>query len=331
MALISVIVPVYMTESLLRRCVDSILAQSFTDFELILVDDGSPDRCGEICDDYTQKDARVQVIHQSNAGQASAKDAGIEKAYANKNTQWLTFIDSDDWVHPEYLERLYKAAITFGAKIAACGMEEVYGTSPVPLSDDFSVERFTPEEFWVKERLLATVPVCKLIHKSVFKAFRFPAGKVHEDEFIMYRPLFACETIAYINTQMYFYYQNPNGITLQKKWTPARADSLEAFCEQCDFFHKNGFFQAEIVSAKALFLGCSEVLHHLLKSFPSEKKMIRKIRALLRHVWRKYNTALSYEMIGSKNNYDRLAHPIKTKIRIKWKHALILLRRILHA
>ena len=103
---VSVIVPVYDVEKTIRRCVDSILAQTYTDYELILVDDGSPDACGAICDEYAVKDSRVHVIHQENGGLSAARNAGIDWAFANTESQYLTFIDSDDWVHPLYLLQL---------------------------------------------------------------------------------------------------------------------------------------------------------------------------------------------------------------------------------
>ena len=115
---ISVIVPVYKVEDCLNRCVDSILKQSFSDFELILIDDGSPDQCGAICDEYAKKDNRIVVIHQNNGGLSAARNAGIDWAFANSQSEWLTFIDSDDWVHPEYLERLLNAAITQNVSIS---------------------------------------------------------------------------------------------------------------------------------------------------------------------------------------------------------------------
>ena len=107
---VSVIVPVYKVEAYLHRCVDSVLNQSFSDFELILVDDGSPDNCGAICDEYAQKDSRVHVIHKTNGGLSDARNAGIDWAFANSDSQWLTFIDSDDWVHRDYLKLLLGAA-----------------------------------------------------------------------------------------------------------------------------------------------------------------------------------------------------------------------------
>ena len=101
---ISVIVPVYKVSEYLRRCVDSILAQTYTSFDLILIDDGSPDDCGDICDDYKKTDTRVQVIHQVNQGLAEARNVGIEWALKNSDSEWITFIDSDDWIHKDYLK-----------------------------------------------------------------------------------------------------------------------------------------------------------------------------------------------------------------------------------
>ena len=122
--LISIIVPVYKVEKYIHRCVDSILAQTFTDFELILVDDGSPDNCGIICDEYALKDNRIHVIHKENGGLSDARNAGIDWAFENSNSEWITFIDSDDWVHPKCLEALVRAAQIYGTEIAICNYIE---------------------------------------------------------------------------------------------------------------------------------------------------------------------------------------------------------------
>ena len=122
--LISVIVPVYKVEKYIHRCVDSILTQTFTDFELILVDDGSPDNCGIICDEYALKDNRIHVIHKENGGLSDARNAGIDWAFENSNSEWLTFIDSDDWVHPKYFEAMVRAAQIYRTEIAICNYLE---------------------------------------------------------------------------------------------------------------------------------------------------------------------------------------------------------------
>ena len=108
MSKISMIVPAYKVDSYLHRCVDSILAQTFADYELILVDDGSPDGCGTICDDYLLRDERIIVIHQQNGGLSAARNSGIDWAFACSDSEWISFVDSDDWTHCQYLELKYK-------------------------------------------------------------------------------------------------------------------------------------------------------------------------------------------------------------------------------
>lgn len=113
---VSIIVPVYKVEPYLNKCVDSILAQTFTDFECILVDDGSPDSCGKICDEYVQKDSRVKVIHQENQGLSAARNSGLDMA----SGAWIVFVDSDDWIEPDAVEVLYRAALQNDADMAVC-------------------------------------------------------------------------------------------------------------------------------------------------------------------------------------------------------------------
>ena len=331
MAEISVIVPVYNVEPYLRRCVDSILIQSFTEFELILVDDGSTDHSGAMCDDYAAKDPRVIVIHQENAGQAAAKNTGLDFAYQNGCGEWISFIDSDDWIHPRYLELLYNAAIGNNAKISLCGIAETDGVLPVPQADAFPVILLTAEEMWLKSRTVSTIPVCKLCAASVFRELRYPVGRVHEDEFVLYRALFSCETAAYVDAPLYYYYQNPDGITLQKKWTPSRVDSVQAFSEQCAFFRKNGFRKAELLSAQGLLSSVVFALHKLTNLYPEETALIHSMRGILRETKRRYGSALDYSGIGGKKGYDKLAHPMLNKLRRKCKHLLIFIRRLFHA
>ena len=121
---VSIIVPVYKAEAYLHRCVDSILAQTFTDFELLLIDDGSPDRSGEICDEYAQKDSRIRVIHKENGGVSSARQRGLDEAVG----EYTIHVDSDDWVEPNMLEELYKKAKQDDADIVICDYFNNIGT-----------------------------------------------------------------------------------------------------------------------------------------------------------------------------------------------------------
>ena len=118
---VSIIVPVYNTEKFLHRCIDSILTQTYTDFELLLIDDGSKDSSGTICDEYAAKDVRVRVFHKENGGVSSARNMGLD----NARGEWITFVDSDDWIDDNYLEALYGACIVSGSDIVFCGFRVV--------------------------------------------------------------------------------------------------------------------------------------------------------------------------------------------------------------
>lgn len=117
MPLITVIVPVYRVQDCLGRCVESLLRQTFTDFELLLVDDGSPDRCPGMCDDWAAKDERIHAIHQDWQGLSAARNTGIDWALTSSNSRYLSFVDSDDWIHPRYLELLLRAAEETGCPV----------------------------------------------------------------------------------------------------------------------------------------------------------------------------------------------------------------------
>ena len=230
MPTISVIVPVYKVEKYIHRCVDSILAQSFTDFELILVDDGSPDNCGAICDEYAAKDSRVVVIHQENGGLSAARNAGIDWTFANSDSEWLTFIDSDDWVHPEYLSILYQAVLNYQVKISICSFVRVENNAaPELVYQPFTIK--TPEWVYLRKDNLVTAYACGILYsRNCFEEIRFPEGKVFEDLFTTHKIFFSVDRIAYTDTTLYFYYVNENSITLEN-WKPSRLDQIEAFEE----------------------------------------------------------------------------------------------------
>ena len=242
MPTISVIVPVYKVEKYIHRCVDSILSQTFPDFELILVDDGSPDSCPVICDEYAAKDSRILVIHQENGGLSAARNAGIDWAFAHSGNQWLTFIDSDDWVHPEYLRRLLDAAMEHNVSVSICGYAETEGRDP-----EISPEGLTPvlwesEDFYVTHNVNATVAWGKLYRKECFREIRYPVGKIHEDEYVTYRILFPLGKVSAIPAPLYAYYHNPEGIT-KRPWTPQRLDAVGAYQAQQRYFKKNNHYR----------------------------------------------------------------------------------------
>ena len=239
MPTLSVIVPVYKVESCFHRCVDSILAQTFYDFELILVDDGSPDNCPAICDAYATMDSRVSVIHQKNGGLSAARNAGIDWVFNNSNSQWLTFVDSDDWIHPQMLEHLLLAVQKHSTKISVCSYNESDGSNFDFSNREFNSELWSAEEFYFNHSVNATVAWGKLYHKTCFTTMRYPVGKVHEDEYVTYRLLFENFNLSFLPLPYYGYYNNPNSIT-KGQWSPRRMDAFTAYDEQIRFFSKAG-------------------------------------------------------------------------------------------
>lgn len=283
MPTISVIVPVYKVEPFLHRCVDSILGQSYEDLELILVDDGSPDRCGAICEEYAQKDPRVVVIHQENGGLSAARNAGIDWAFAHSDSQWLFFVDSDDFIHSESLQRLLEAATGFGTDISIGGYAETSGELPSIKNEYFIPELWKTRDFFIQKNINAIVAWGKLYRKDLFQQIRYPAGKIHEDEYTTYKILFAREQAAVIGAPLYGYYVNYEGIT-KRSWTPKRLDVLGAFTERIDFFKKRNDKEMKNISIRTY----ADVIAHqfeLAKDYPGHRKKLRRLlaRLILRH------------------------------------------------
>lgn len=277
---ISVIVPVYKVEAFLHRCVSSILNQSFSDFELILVDDGSPDTCGTLCDGYARQDSRVKVIHQKNGGLSAARNAGIDWAFANSDSDWLAFVDSDDWVQEDYLKKLWDAAVETGCKISACGFfrtengEFPRGGSPVTVME--------AGEYYCSDTVhegVTAVAWNKLYNKSLFAHLRYPVGKLHEDEFTTYRAVYRAGKVAVVEDVLYAYYQNPAGI-MGSKWNPRRLHVLEAFDQQIAYAKENG---NDALLKKVVYKSIYSIHDHLHQADGEYQKALRrKLRLALK-------------------------------------------------
>lgn len=238
---ITVIVPVYQVEAYLSRCVDSILKQSFEDFELLLVDDGSPDRCPLLCDAYAEQDRRVHVLHQKNQGLSSARNAGIDWAFTQSNSQWLAFVDSDDWLHPRFLQTLYEGATSLQLPIASCGWQRFEADSVEIQSTDFSVRAITPEEDYCSKNNDYDVDSYAwrfLYSKELFRDIRYPLGKHWEDLFTTYRLLFRCSAVAHSDAVLYYYFARPDSIA-RAPWNPKKLNMIEALMANLNFFQNS--------------------------------------------------------------------------------------------
>lgn len=241
--MITVVVPVYKVEKYLNRCVDSILNQTYTDFELLLIDDGSPDNCGKLCDEYAKKDHRVFVIHQKNGGLSSARNTGIDWFYEKNKSEYITFVDSDDWLHPEYLSVLMAGITENHVKISVCNYNRVTYEIPHKSYDNIKFELTSPENFLVNHSWQYNYAWGKLYHKSVFEDIRYPIGKIFEDTFTTYKVLHKCEKIAYTELQLYYYFQNDQGIS-HSPWKPSELVIFDAMQEQLNFYKEKGLQKA---------------------------------------------------------------------------------------
>ena len=237
---ISVIVPVYQAESYLPRCMESIRLQTWQTYEVILVDDGSEDAGGALCDAYAQQDARIRVIHQENRGLSAARNAGIKTAKG----EWVAFVDADDAVAPGYLETLYQAAVMKHCDISQCGFERFDKQLPESTAWDGTCHVFSGEEMqwriYSSDRqiyLESTVSWNKLYRRDLFKDILFPEGKLHEDEALSYRLYAKAARIAVLPCALYWYYQNPTGI-MGRKMNICRLDYVEILYDRYWFYRR---------------------------------------------------------------------------------------------
>lgn len=310
--LINVIVPVYNVEKYLQKCIDSILAQTFTDFELVLVNDGSTDRSGEICDEYAETDSRVKVIHKQYGGVADARNAGLNWCLESSNSDWIAFVDSDDWVHPKYLEILYKTAIDQNASISVCGYVRTDKYLPFEDISDFEVNEINTEILFLEHNLEATVAWGKLCKKDYFTDVRYPFGRIHEDEFVTYKLLFQNKTIPFVNLPLYFYYNNSTSI-MNSKWSIRRFDIVEALKQQYEYFKNfnNGQFFIMAVERYAWALVDQYEKVNACVDLDNKEKYIKYIRRELRRCLRQKGIN---EVIANNRYFKEIAYPQKAKI-----------------
>lgn len=245
MALISVVVPIYKVERYLSDCIDSVLQQTFRDFELILVDDGSPDKCGEICETYKANEKKygisIHVIHRENGGLSAARNSGIDWVFENSNSEWITFIDSDDAIVENYLEALYDAVYNNEAEIATCLSrkvidEQMYYHLTVPIKDtavmsgrDACIEQYTTAEK-VKE-----VAWGKLYKRELFSKLRYPEGKINEDEYTTPILLYEASKVVCICNALYLYRYREDSI-MNERFSIKRYDGIEGFTHCINYF-----------------------------------------------------------------------------------------------
>ena len=254
--MISVIFPIYNVEEQLRRGIESVLEQTYKDFELLLVNDGSTDSSLHICREYAKKDSRIIVIDQINQGVSAARNTGIE----NAKGQWIAFVDPDDYIHPNYLLRLMSVVSETGADIAVCNyhivheefdeFRQIEKTNPVVMTGVESLNNFFGSDY--------TRNICpwgKLVKKELHSGLVYPVGRVQEDAHITYQLFAKATKVAYIDEYLYHYYQRKNSIMnhpAKNKFLSRRNDALHAQSEMIEFFQDEKFcmYYGKVIALK---------------------------------------------------------------------------------
>ena len=283
---LSVIVPVYNAKPYLQRCVNSILAQTFIDYELILVDDGSTDGSGDICDSLAAKEKQVVVIHQTNKGQAVAKNVGIKKAVGD----FVTIVDSDDWIEPQMYEEMMNSIYQYNADIVICRVKLIEESSSANLINNriigYDIETVFNKQEATKEILrdekIPSFPWNKIYRRELFKGVEYH-GHVFDDTATTYKLFYNAEIVVAIPYIGYNYWQNPESVTKKKKYETAHRlmrdlDNALAFDERY-VFAKNHEDLAEVVpqcAYKAYFMirNFIHMLGHKRCSLTIEQKEI---------------------------------------------------------
>lgn len=274
--LLSIIVPVYDVERYLPKCIDSILAQTFTDFELILVEDGSPDNCPALCDAAAAKDARIRVIHQKNGGLSAARNAGLDAARG----AWIGFVDSDDYIAPEMYEALYKAVQSTGADLALCDYAEVdeTGAPCLPPYTGLAQRIFTGRELLKRATNTMAQPAWnKLYRRAIFAQLRYLEGKLNEDFFLIQEVCLRIQKAVVVPKALYYYVQRGGSIMSGNK-TLRHFDAAEAAQRYWDCLVENAAYDALVNAAKFTMGSVSRVYRQLppvLRKASRSREMLR--------------------------------------------------------
>lgn len=293
---ISVIVPVYNVENYLSDCVDSILAQTYGELEIILVDDGSTDGCGAICDEYVKKDFRVKVIHKKNGGLGDARNAGIQAAAG----KYLAFVDSDDMLDQKMFEKLYDALKQANAQAAICGfqyMDDAGRCTEKCLAGEHSflvsgkeVQKRYFENY--NASMIYTVAWNKLYSRELFQQLRYPAGVLHEDEFLTMRVLYSVQKIAVIPYAGYLYRMREKSI--MDRFDARRFQLFDAYISRLKFYEEK--------EEKVIWLKTFQLYLHMFeqyvqwqkeKGIKSESGVVEEYRRKLNKLYQKSRYHLS--------------------------------------
>lgn len=288
MELVSIIIPAYNVEEHIDRCIRSAAEQSHRHLEIILVDDGSTDATGRVCDEWARRDPRVQVIHQENQGVSAARNAGLRAASGS----WIIQVDSDDYIAGHAVEQLLHAAVSADAQMAICDFEKGSendfrfpdaAATPVRVTDGITAIHGIYEGD--HNALRYAVPWCRICSRQLYDGIRYPDGKIFEDIYTTHKLLYRCERIALLDAPLFYYYQRPGSI-MNAAFSMKKLDYLQALVERVEFFAEHGLEELEQIAY-------DELLHSLVWEYSRTRDLLNSkpgmdyVAALFRQVYKK--------------------------------------------
>ena len=284
--LISVIVPVYKTQAYLDRCVGSIRNQTYGNLEIILVDDGSPDRSAEVCEAFAREDSRIRVIHKENGGLSSARNAGLDVMTG----EYVAFVDSDDDIAPDMLRTLYDLCIAHDAQIACGGIERVNDQGHVNyfnanVEDFLSLSRGEALRELLENYRITNSACDKLFHRAVFEDLRMTEGILYEDFDIMYRCLNRADRVVYTGRPLYHYYLSQGSI-LRGNFNARQFDAVAAAKKRMAFYERE--YPEFLDAARVKFLDMGLELVYQSRNTPACRWMRQALAMELRQMLRTY-------------------------------------------
>ena len=280
MVLISVIVPIYGVEKYLNQCVESIVRQTYQELEIILVDDGSPDNCGTICDEWANIDKRIKVVHKENGGLSDARNAGLQIATG----ELISFIDSDDYIEPLFFETLHTAMKETGAEIAECGTRYVNEDGKelkIRTAQNGVFDTITALEKLINEQGLYQTVWNKLYRREVIDGIWFAKGKYNEDEFWTYKVFDRAKKIVSVEQPLYNYLQRGSSI-IGVGYNIRRLDGLDALYERMHYLSK--YVELRNLLYQSFALECLWHLQSVLRAFKGKerKQIVKKIVIMIK-------------------------------------------------
>ena len=316
---ISIVVPIYNVENYMNRCLNSIKNQTYTNLEILLINDGSLDNCQKICEKFEKEDNRFKLYNKENGGLSDARNYGLERI----SSKYVCFIDSDDYIEKNYIEILYNNLITYNADISVCGIANDVGGMKKESNQKQDLEELTSEQALKKMIDLhydfKVVAWNKLYKKDLFEDVRYPKGKIYEDVATTYKLVSKAKKVVYAQNPLYVYCFNPTSITKTEKYNEREIARMNNADEMVDFVVKKyPDLKKDFISYKMCqYIAVQNVM---FKSNIEDENMSNKIRKFVKENFNNiFQSNLTFEKKMQVFIFDKLLFKMKNRKKVNFE------------